>query len=127
MTLLAQFREPLFKANFTLLVGEFDDLTAFLRERAFGTDDLQPRQAKTMLLERDGANEVVLWFRPAFDPRQPEDMGLLAHEALHAVHFTLRQRGVEDSSVLDEVGNYFIEWLVKAIAAQVASAAVEQL
>lgn len=115
-----QFREPLFKANFTLFVSAFSEVVTYLDERAFDVAKVGgPRLAKALLLERDGESEVVLWFQPTFDPTNPVDMGVLAHEALHAVHFTLRGRGVEDSSLLDEVGNYFIEWLVREIAERV--------
>jgi hypothetical protein len=118
----AQFKEPLFKANFTLFVSEFAAVVAYLKERDFSTVDLTPKLAKTILCERDGESEIILWFRSDFDPRQPADMAVLAHEALHAVHFTLRGRGVECSSILDEVGNYFVEWLVREIAERTMAA-----
>lgn len=112
-----QFRDPLFRAPFTVFVSDYDDAVTYMRDRGIETDNMGgPQAAKTLLLVQDGASEVLLWFPPDFTPRTPEGMGLLAHEALHAVHFTLRHRGVEDSSVLDEVGNYFLEWLVREIA-----------
>jgi hypothetical protein len=114
-----QFRDPVFKGCFTLFVGPWEDVVAYLRERDFTTDDISaPKAAKTLSLESTGAHEVLLWFPDGWTLATPDGIALLAHEALHAVHFQLKTRGVEASSLLDEVGNYYLEWLVREIACQ---------
>lgn len=113
--MIEQFRDPVFKGCFALCVGDFKEVVEYLRDRDFDTADMGPKLAKTLLLKKDGASEVLIWFQPDFSLR-PECLGVLAHEALHAVHFMLQDRGMSSGSILDEVGNYYIEWLVREIA-----------
>jgi hypothetical protein len=119
----AHFRDPVFKGCFTLFVSEFADVLAYLHERDCQLKDEAPKAAKTILLVKDGADEVVIWFPRTWTPYTANGMALLAHEALHAAHFALKERGVEDSTILDEVGNYYVEWLVREICNRLSPAA----
>jgi hypothetical protein len=114
------FRDPVYKGNFRLFVGHFRQVERFLRVRDFSLKNVgAPRLAKTIRLERDGAHEVVLWFPSDWSPSTAGGAAVLAHEALHATAFVLQSAGIADNAILDEVGTYYIEWLVKEILSRV--------
>jgi hypothetical protein len=116
-----RLKDELFKGNFTLFVGDFADVVAFMRERDFDPTGETPHLAKAIWLERGGCSEVVLWFRSSWNPRSADGLAVLAHEALHAVHFVLRSRGMSEATMLDEVANYYVEWLVASIIRAVST------
>lgn len=113
-------KDPIFKGNFRLFVGEFTEVEQYMDERDLDRSTVGgPHLAKTLNVEKDGCHEVLLWFRPDWHPNTPDHIAVLAHEALHATHFVLQHRGISDAAILDEVGNYYIEWLVREICARV--------
>ena len=114
--------DPIFRGNFVVFVGAFSEVERYLRSRNGDASNLSsPKEAKTIEFvdEKAGTMEVLLWFRPEFDPTEPLGQSTLAHEAMHAVYFVLRARGVDDSAVLNEVGNYYMEWLVLQVASRI--------
>lgn len=109
-------RDPVFKGNFRVFVGPFSLVERYLRARDLWTDDLgTPKAAKALSIEKDGCQEILLWFPETFTGRTIEDQALLAHEALHATVWTLRNRGVPDAAILDEAGTYYLEWLLREV------------
>lgn len=109
--------DPVFKGHFTVFVGDFGLVRRYVHARGFD-DPGVPQLAKTIFMSRDGNSEIVMWFRPDWRPNSPRGAAVLAHEALHAVHFALKARGMSNGAILDEVANYYLEWLIAEIAAR---------
>lgn len=114
-------KDPIFKGNFRVFVGEFAEVERYMDERDLDWSTCGgPKLAKTINVEKDGCHEVLLWFRPEWRPTTPDNIAVLAHEAIHAAHFVLQHRGVGAAAILDEVVNYYVEWLVSGICECVA-------
>ena len=83
-------RDPLFKGCFRVIVGDYGKVDRYLRAKGVDADNLGgPKLAKAI------------------------------EEVLHACMFVLRNRGLTDRTILDEVGNYYVKWLVHAITKRV--------
>lgn len=86
-------------------------------EEAFSLANLEPVESGDFM-----ARTVHSWTRVKgqkvdciflmFNPDYNIDSGTVAHEALHAVNFMLKARGVEVDTTNDEVQAYFLEWVV---------------
>jgi hypothetical protein len=59
----------------------------------------------TNLHEEDYGQVVLIWVRPEVN------IGVLAHEALHAASFVLRRKGLRFSSKSEEAFTYYMEWI----------------
>lgn len=109
--------DPVFKGHFTVFAGEYRAVRRYVIARGFD-DPGDPHLAKTIFMARNGCSEIVMWFRPDWKANSPRGAAVLAHEALHAVHFMLKSRGMSNGAILDEVANYYIEWLVAEVTAR---------
>jgi hypothetical protein len=98
--------------------GPHDKAQAWLERQigapaeAFGPES----GAKTLWFEgyrEDAGPSAILmfWFPADTNRDDPEDLAMLAHEALHAANFVLSARGMTLSLENDEAYAYYLSWI----------------
>jgi hypothetical protein len=101
-----KMHDDLFRCRYILYVGDFDEfIDEVRRDKAYPGDPRSHVDAICMEL----SSAITIWM-PKLDPCDPEHIGTLAHECLHAVQFRLKGAGVSDAEI--EVPAYYIDWLM---------------
>lgn len=109
------FRVPIYNVRLCVVVADTTavELNKFLKKK-FGAvlhaDEVDGADGSCNILDDD----VVIWLR-RFSPRKPSDMGVLAHECLHATDFILWRAGISMTHSSEEAFNYLLGWMVEKI------------
>jgi hypothetical protein len=110
--------DPLYKLSLVVMQGPFAKARTWISNR-FGeevwpVDDRAPA-ARTICHSR---GEIIMWFGPTVDPSASAGIAIIAHEALHAAAFGLRDRGLKFCPASEEAFAYFIEYLTRELHAR---------
>jgi hypothetical protein len=99
----------MFRQSFLFCIGwSGKDYELYMQKRFNCRGGSRGRDGVTAFLHfTDGSSVVVVWLR------KKRDYNSLAHEAVHAANFTLKQKGVKASFRNDEAQAYLVGLLVE--------------
>ncbi len=113
---VSSWHDPIYGMAYTLLLGSRDEASRWLTRRVkhageVTLDKFEYAVAMTWFLEFDDETKrLVLWF-PA--PFGRENLPALAHEAFHAVSYTMDVVGLPLDEPHDEAYAYYLGWVFR--------------
>ena len=102
--------DEVFQTNYYVYYGvkpsEYKD--EVIRITGSEADDLNLIDGKMNVYENEGIPIVFIWTRK-------KSVSCLAHECMHAVHYTLNDKWLELSDKTDELYAYYMQYLMREI------------
>ena len=68
---------------------------------------------KTLFTTGGDGTALTIWLPEWWSPKRSKDLGILAHEALHAASYVLRCRNVEFAEASEEAFAYYVTWIFR--------------
>ncbi len=113
---VSSWQDPIYGMPYTLLLGSREEASRWLMRRVkndaeVGLEKFEYASAVTWFLEFDDETKrLVLWFPAPFDH---EHLPSLAHEAFHAVSYTMDAVGLPLDEEHDEAYAYYLGWVFR--------------
>ena len=107
------YYDPCFRQNFYFFIGWSEDKFNNYMEKNFQSklENISAVDGATGMIEDDEKDVILIWTR--FKPKSPKEIGILAHECLHAVGMTFEKVGVRYYQDNDEPFTYLLGRLVE--------------
>lgn len=113
---MAHWTDAVYSISIVLMCGEWSAALAWMNEQFEDVTEENTGAAsgaKTVWIERDGGNALVLWFPMSFKATDGDDLATLAHECFHAAEMVLRNRGLKLSDESDEAYAYYVGYVFR--------------
>lgn len=108
--------DPVYDVRVFLLKCKGADAQKFIEKTFNDGEPLEQGEwsgAKTLFTTHEQGTALTIWVPEWWSAKRSHDLGVLAHETLHAALYVLRARHIELTESSEEAFAYYITWLYR--------------